>query len=841
MGGAQNVADEFGDTHRDVSTDVDRNRISMSRLNSILDKNNNKMRAANKVGELFEDGLGSLSVNLGAFTVALRNFLTQVPLLLAALGSLGAAAVGVAGAFVTAGTAIAGAMGAGALAMAQDIKEEHQEIKKTGEALQVMFAGVKDMLVDALEPLTERDEVTGIFEQIIEGTGEFINMFADMLAQLAPQIDELVDDLGQRLEEPLEEFTEAFSFMFLNLRDEFADMTVGIVDALSGLMQFTTRFADGITDDTRLLDQFIATLKQMAELGATIFDGLSPVFETFSGVLESVAAAINSMNQEFVAAAVTFLIGMKAVSGLSGVIGSILTLIPNVANAFVSADGSLKSLTSSFGRFIQQHPSIFSGFQSLGSAASDLGEDFLLMRMKAQLTEETFEDLENRLESSDIDAEKLDGSFEDLAEELKDIIRGAIASADSMDALEESLEEVIDEADLSEEEVEELTREMFELAAATEAVEESADDFDSSFAPDRRDIGTGGAPTFVPTAARRNADEAGGVFARLKSKLTGIAPAALSVASSLKALAGPLALLIALIGGVLVGIIGNFDEVVSSTKSTLETLGNALSFIGGILLDFFIDVWNALADILVGVKRAFMPILDMLGLTGDGANSAGESLRGLGKALGLIIDLIGGTLRVFGKMIKHLGTFIGFAIKIGEIMFRIASPIFMVKNLLEDLGLQIDQFMDPGATSTVFGPLVGGILNLNEALNLLPDSIRDAIIPADGLLSDFFSGIAEGINNIIETLDLDMEPIDTDQFGESDLQVSEEEVTEQTREFEQSLNAEQPNEINFNEDNSTNIDQTVNADPEDQAQLSRVVSDAIAEANSFERRRQGGQ
>jgi hypothetical protein len=45
----------------------------------------------------------------------------------------------------------------------------------------------------------------------------------------------------------------------------------------------------------------------------------------------------------------------------------------------------------------------------------------------------------------------------------------------------------------------------------------------------------------------------------------------------------------------------------------------------------------------------------------------------------------------------------------------------------------------------------------------------------------------------------------------------------------------------YNEDSSTNIEQTIDADPEDQAKLSRVVSDAISEANSFERRRQGGQ
>jgi chromosome segregation ATPase len=66
----------------------------LRKMRNRTDRTSNSMRAAAQVGEIFEDGLGSLSVNLGAFTVALRNFLTQVPLLLTALGSAGAAATG---------------------------------------------------------------------------------------------------------------------------------------------------------------------------------------------------------------------------------------------------------------------------------------------------------------------------------------------------------------------------------------------------------------------------------------------------------------------------------------------------------------------------------------------------------------------------------------------------------------------------------------------------------------------------------------------------------------------------------------------------------------------------
>jgi len=45
--------------------------------------------------------------------------------------------------------------------------------------------------------------------------------------------------------------------------------------------------------------------------------------------------------------------------------------------------------------------------------------------------------------------------------------------------------------------------------------------------------------------------------------------------------------------------------------------------------------------------------------------------------------------------------------------------------------------------------------------------------------------------------------------------------------------------ITYEENNETNVNQTINADPEDKATVSRVVEDAIERANRFDRTRAG--
>src|SRR6056297_119822 len=103
---AADLVEDLTDQFRESSEQASLSSSTMRSLARNTDRTTDSMRAAAEVGDVFEDGLGSLSVNLGAFTVALRNFLTQVPLLLTALGSAGAAALGAASGFV----ALAGAM-----------------------------------------------------------------------------------------------------------------------------------------------------------------------------------------------------------------------------------------------------------------------------------------------------------------------------------------------------------------------------------------------------------------------------------------------------------------------------------------------------------------------------------------------------------------------------------------------------------------------------------------------------------------------------------------------------------------------------------------------------------
>jgi hypothetical protein len=108
----------------------------------------------------------------------------------------------------------------------------------------------------------------------------------------------------------------------------------------------------------------------------------------------------------------------------------------------------------------------------------------------------------------------------------------------------------------------------------------------------------------------------------------------------------------------------------------------------------------------------------------------------------------------------------------------------------------------------------------SDALEFIEESINDAIKGVNSFIEGLNKARGLEISKIEEVkLTGDGEPVNT----------SEAEPAKK-----------EGNTVTYNEDSSTQINQEINADPEDKASLSRVVKDAINEANSFERQRQQG-
>jgi hypothetical protein len=148
-----------------------------------------------------------------------------------------------------------------------------------------------------------------------------------------------------------------------------------------------------------------------------------------------------------------------------------------------------------------------------------------------------------------------------------------------------------------------------------------------------------------------------------------------------------------------------------------------------------------------------------------------------------------------------------------------------------------EDFLNLGVGGTTIGDTL-------EYLGGLVDSLMSALdVDVMGFLENLLNGFIELVNDLLIGLNkipgMNVGTVST--VGDSGLEVSEEDVRTNASGAVDQVAGSSPANINVNTDNSTNIDQTVNADPEDKATLSRVVSDAIEEANSFERRRAGSQ
>lgn len=857
------LAEDLTDQFRESKEAEDNNRSSLRRLSRSLDETSDSMRAANKVGGLFEDGLGSLSVNLGAFTVALRNFLTQVPLLLGALGSLGSSAVGVAGAFVTAGVAIGSAIGAGALAMAQSLDEQYQSIEGTGEALQVMMLGLRDTFLQAIAPLTENAEVMGMFRQFVVGLAREISLVADTFNVLMKRqedwkdgvlgISGVMDELGARLREPFAEFVDALSFMFLNLQDEFMDITVGLVNALTGLTRFTTKFADGITEDTRVLDQFLDSLKEMAQVGATMFAGIEPILIAFSSAMEGVATAINSMNSAFVANIITLGLIIGGISRFGGVIASVVGLIPNLIFGITSADGSMMSMVSSITRFTKQNRALFGGLTALAESFEDLGGEMAIMSARTKISED---------------------SFEELGDVSASLLRQTLLNTESMDEFEDELIQAALAADFQEEQVEDLNSELARLGISARVAEDGLDELNNANVDPDLDVAKGRGLT-----GAGGGFFAGGVLSSLMDKLprvgtnlkatsmamgrastkTGALGVALkgllgpigSAIGGLSGLLGPLAIIASLLGGVLVGLIGNLDAIMAGLSTTVSALGSFLAWLGGEVMQIFIDTWNALLDVMIGVFMIIKPFIDLFdSLTGETQDMSGV-IDVLAGSIEFLVDFLGAMLTVVGSLARILGTVIGGLLEILVIVVQMVIGLF-VGGLMGAIAGTIDFFLDlfniQGEAGTFFNGMIDLIADLIEWIGKIPELSNLAMRTFVKIFQDAFNDVIAGFNRFVDKINTlpfinfgKVQPVDFGVFGAEGARVSKDEVSAQTDSFMEGLTGKRDNTITYNEDNSTNIDQTVNADPEDQAQLSRVVTDAIAEANSFERRRQGGQ
>jgi hypothetical protein len=205
-------------------------------------------------------------------------------------------------------------------------------------------------------------------------------------------------------------------------------------------------------------------------------------------------------------------------------------------------------------------------------------------------------------------------------------------------------------------------------------------------------------------------------------------------------------------------------------------------------------------------------------------------VRILTGAFDLLLSVVSGAIRVLGLLGKGFTTLLILPLEL--VAFVIAAVIDGLQYLSQVAGSAITEI------AKMFGLLQGqdsGSTGFLDLVAIAIERIADAVQNAGHVVEDIINSSIEKINEFIRGAN-NISGVNISEISRVDLTRDEAASTDQA-----DVEPKKSNQITYNEDNSTNIDQTVDADPEDKAQLSRVVSDAIAQANSFERRRQGGQ
>lgn len=397
--------DEASDSGRSLSR-------TLSAANESVDETGDSLRAAAEIGDIFEDGLGSLSVNLGAFTIALRNFLTQVPLLITALGAAAEAAAGAASAFIAVAGAITAAVAAGAIARARELKEEYSQIEELGQSVQVIFSNVRDTFLEAAEPAFSSESIE-LFQRAVEGTATVINLFAQAVSEVMTSSEDDVyslqkafDDLGTKVLPEVDNLVEALIFSFETLGEETIGAIASLTGLLADLIQKSTRFVARISDLGDFLAQFKETITALSELGLAIGSGLIPVFTVFSNVMQTLADTLNQLDDEVLGNIVTFTALVVAFSRISGVVSTLVTIIPNLAVGFASLGTEVKKADTTFKAFqatvvgtnsrvahFLSQISVFSGVSALIASLGGMSERFRQIAFRSSAATARFEAL----------------------------------------------------------------------------------------------------------------------------------------------------------------------------------------------------------------------------------------------------------------------------------------------------------------------------------------------------------------------------------------------------------------------------------------------------------------
>ncbi len=252
---------------------------------------------------------GALSINVGAFTIALRQLHTQIPLIVTTLGSLISVLGGVGSAALAAAGGISALFAGGAIGLIEQVEEQFSDVNSAAEAMEKIIRGIADMFREALDPLVN-----------VENTELFIS-FLENLAKFTNRSAQAIQASRRELLQFFEVITSSGDF------DEFAG-------SLQNLFDFTPG------------GEFETAGEVLARFIGFLVEELPDAIDFFNRVTVSMAAPLQEVMKEFKSLTIELVeFAEGAAPGFLGAISTILGVFTSLFDALNDLDGSLLSST----------------------------------------------------------------------------------------------------------------------------------------------------------------------------------------------------------------------------------------------------------------------------------------------------------------------------------------------------------------------------------------------------------------------------------------------------------------------------------------------------------------
>jgi len=532
------ASEQVGSTIDDLSTEVDEARRSFESLSVVQGMstataatNAGAMQiAGNMIDEMGDDALktagqmgvlntvmqelslsgSALSLNIGAFNVSLRNLAPLVPIA-ASMGSV----VTVMGAFISSLGAATVALGAftaaGALGFMEDMQNEFDGLTNSAETLEAVMGGIKDLFVEALEPLRSAQN-TEFFVSIIEGTADLVNRLAQAISQMRGNFMPLFTGISDIISAEFDAIANGINDMMVMMTPVILDFFEWFMSRLPSALRFMARVTQDLAGPignlgTSLLD----LLTSIIETAVQIFQGLAPAFSVALDVATALVDVFNTLSNGFLQATI-FLGGLTlAATKFVGIADTLANVGISAANTFsqwATKVGSVSNIIPSLNQALANQfehlralGKVLMGHMSVQEASGQVQKDFkeevqefaqalldaevgadelrnklveLQLAMRDGGVEEGQEKLEDFQDELDETSNKVDEATAKASGEMAEgMDEAGEAAANAGEAASEGMEEMSDGADEAAEAAEGTTMSVGELMAN---IDRDADD-----------------------------------------------------------------------------------------------------------------------------------------------------------------------------------------------------------------------------------------------------------------------------------------------------------------------------------------------------------------------------